>query len=146
VSPTPFAERDLDLLDEVATRLDFEIMQSPRVALDPTLDRVVTGRDPDFVRGHPLKIEAPTDDSSFFFHMLRLGNVFDRGLSHQGRTTRNQQAVYILAALLLIVTVLTVLCIIAPVAAVHGIRPPPGSLPYLMFFGGIGFGFISHRD
>lgn len=142
VSPTPFAERDLDVLDDVAASFDFEIMQSPRVALDPTLDRVVTGRDTAFVSGYPLKIEAPTDDSPFFFHMLRLESLFDRELSQQGRTTRNQQAVYILAALLLIVTVLTLLCIIAPIAAVHGIRPPPGSLPYLLFFGGIGFGFM----
>jgi len=143
VSRSPFSEKDLATIGEVARRLLFEIVLSPKVALDETFAKIASGQGlKEFASQYPLNIAAPTDDSPFFFHMLRLRNVLRRDLWQQGTVTFNMKAVFVLASLLLTVIVLTLLCIIVPLTLTSRKAVLQGALPLFVYFAGIGFGFM----
>lgn len=145
VSKEPFSAEKLNALDAVCARLQFDVVLSPRTALDPTFATIASGTNfEEFTASFPINIAPPTDDSPFFFHMLRLSNIFSPSLQERedGAMAFNMQAVRMLGILLLIVTVLTLLCIIVPLAATAEKTALKGSFPLLIFFGSIGFGFM----
>jgi hypothetical protein len=143
VGRAPFTSRDLDLVEEVVSKLEFEVVLSPRFALDETFARLAEAEDLQaFTKAYPINIEPPTDDAPFFFNMLRLRHVLRRDLSEQGRMSFNMKAVVVLGVLLVTVIGLTLLCIILPL--VLSARPGAlrGSLPLFTFFASIGLGFM----
>ena len=143
VSKAPFSDKDLSVVTEVTDRMKFERVLTPDVALDPTFEKIASGKDLEaFTSQFPLNIAAPTDDSPFFFHMLRLGNMFSREVLSQGEWDFNHKAVYVLAALLLTVFLLTLLCIIVPLVLTTKKATLTGALPLFLFFACIGFGFL----
>jgi len=143
VSPQPFSERDQIVFDDTAQKMLFEVVLTPRFALDDTFAAIASGEDfEQFVAQFPLNISPPTDDSPFFFQMLRLRDVLNRMLQMQGAVTFNLNAVFILAALLVTVAVLTLLCIIVPLILTSRKEALQGALPLFLFFAGIGFGFM----
>ena len=69
VSPSPFSAADVDAAEDVARRLRFEVILSPRGASTATFGALARGQDlPALYARHPVNIEPPTDDSPFFFH------------------------------------------------------------------------------
>jgi hypothetical protein len=147
VSRDPLSLHDLDVLEAVAARMNFEVVQSPRHSADDTFAAIASGdRLRDAIAQHPLNISAPTDDTPFFFHMLRLRDVFDTARWHdQGIVRFNMTAVGVLGVLLVTVTVLTASCILLPLilsARVAGSAIPRSALPHVLFFAAIGFGFM----
>ncbi len=144
VSKQPFSSADLDTLSAVCERMNFEVVQSPRESADAMYARIAGGGDiSDLIAGYPLDISAPTDESPFFFHMLRLKDVFQRSLwSAAGEMAFNLKAVAVLAVLLVTVIVLTLLCIIIPLWLTTRRATLKGTLPLFLFFVSIGFGFM----
>ena len=154
VSRDPLSPHDLDVLESVAARLNFEVVQSPRHSADETFAAIASGdRLREAIAQHPLNISAPTDDTPFFFHMLRLRDVFNIARWHdQGIVRFNMTAVGVLGVLLLTVTVLTASCILLPLmisarvaGSVAGSEDPAlqrSALPHVLFFAAIGFGFM----
>ena len=144
VSRDPLSDADLDALEAVAARMHFEIVQSPRHSADETFAALASGdRLAPAVAAHTLDISAPTDDRPFFFHMLRLRDVFDRSLwRDQGIVRFNMTAVGVLGVLFVTVTLLTASCIVLPLAIAAKRTDFGGAVPHLLFFGGIGFGFM----
>jgi hypothetical protein len=144
VSNSPWSAGDLDKLARYAETMQFEIVLSPKIAADPVLERLASGRDlPAFYRGYAVDISPPTDDRPFFFQMLRLrdvlaSNVFDTN----DVNWKNLKAILILAALLAIVVVLTAGCIVVPLLRTRDRRPLRRGAWLLVFFGAIGLGFI----
>ena len=137
VSRTPFAEKDLDTVEEVSRRMRFEIILSPRFALDSTYAALADGRDLEaFTRQFPENISPPTDNNPFFFQILRFKNI----LNHIGRFQPNP--VPILSYLLIVVLALTLLFIIVPLGLSTKKGVLRGSFPLFLFFGGIGMGFM----
>ena len=116
VSRDPLSSHDLDVLESAAARLNFEVVQSPRHSADETFAAIASGdRLRDAIAQHPLNISAPTDDTPFFFHMLRLRDVFNIARwNDQGIVRFNMTAVGVLGVLLVTVTVLTASCIFLP--------------------------------
>lgn len=116
LSRDPLSAEDLDALEAVASRLEFEIVQSPRYSADDTFAAIASAsRLADAIAAHPLNIAAPTDDTPFFFHMLRLRDVFNTARWHdQGIVRFNMTAVGILGVLMVTVTMLTAACIVLP--------------------------------
>ena len=91
VSRDPLSPHDLDVLESVAARLNFEVVQSPRHSADETFAAIASGdRLRDAIAQHPLNISAPTDDTPFFFHMLRLRDVFNIARWHDQGIVRFQ--------------------------------------------------------
>ena len=76
----------------------------------PTAERL-----PALLEDYPLDISAPTDDSPFFFHMLRMRDVFNlQRWRDQGIVSFNMKAVGVLGVLLATVTLMTAACILLP--------------------------------
>jgi len=143
VSREPFSDEDLDTLEQIAERMQFDVVLSPRVSADPAFATIASGRDLDeFMAEFPLNIAAPTDDSPFFFHMLRLKDVFNPALREQGVMSFNTKAVYVLGVLLISVIGLTFLCIIVPLILTTKKTALKGAFPLFVFFAAIGFGFM----
>ena len=143
VSREPFSDEDLNTLDEITNKMKFNLVLSPRFSLDSTFATIASGKDLDmFTARFPINIAAPTDDSPFFFHMLRLRDVFNVELLEQGAMSFNMKAVFILGALLVIVVGLTLLCIIIPLILTTEKASLRGTLSLSIFFLCIGFGFM----
>ena len=155
VSRTPFTAAEIDTLEREAARLQFEVALSPRATVDHMFAALTgttddgqrdTGNGPRetaaIIAAHPTKIDAPTDDSPFFFNMLRLRDVFRIDLLEAGKQTHNIKAVATLAVLLAIVTVLTTACIVLPLWLTRQRVDFAGAKPLLAFFIAIGLGFM----
>ena len=143
LSPSPFSHEDLDAVDKLARAMGFEVVLSPRLALDSTFATIASGEDPAAVTSRfPLDISPPTDDRPFFFHMLRLRDMLDRKLASQGIVTFNMKAVTVLGILLAVVVGLTVACVIIPLIRTTEKAALKGAAPLLLFFAGIGLGFM----
>ena len=140
VSRRPFTEAELAAADRVSAEMGFEVMFSPRVAHDAVFEQL-TGPGADaFVAAYPLRINAPTDNSPFFFNMLRLHDIFRLDRLESGKQSNNLKAVATLAVLLGVVTLLTALCILLPLWTSR--TDLTGSHALLLFFGAIGVGFM----
>lgn len=143
VSRTPFSSLDVDRFDAAVSRLQFEPMLSPRVAADDVLAHLASGRDLEaFIASFPLNIAPPTDDSPFFFHMLRLKDILRPHLIDGGKSAPNLVAVVVLGALLATVVVLCVACVAVPLALTGDREVLAGKAPLLLFFSAIGLGFM----
>ncbi|HEY3229916.1 MAG TPA: hypothetical protein VGJ87_11895, partial [Roseiflexaceae bacterium] len=121
----------------------FELVLSPRAAADPAYEKLTSPQDfAAFVDSYPLNITPTTDDSPFFFQMLRLRDMFNLDLQQQGAVSFNQHAVRVLGILLFVMIILTLLCIVGPLALTARQVELRGSLPLFIFFMSIGFGFM----
>ncbi|MFC1706627.1 hypothetical protein ACFL59_07380, partial [Planctomycetota bacterium] len=141
VSPEPFSAADLSTIESVvAGRQMCEVLLSPRFAWNQVLEELVVGGDPDVLWDLcPLNLTAPTDDSPFFFNALRLRDVFRSDVS---QLNPNLRAVKILGLLLAVVLGLTVAFILIPLTLTTGRRDVRSAPFLLLFFAGIGFGFM----
>jgi hypothetical protein len=143
VSRRPFTDGELDTLDREASRLAFDVPFSPRAALDETFVRLTRqdGLD-EFLRSYPINIAAPTDDSPFFFNMLRLRDLARTSLFEFGSLSHNMKAVATLGILLVTVTGLTTLCLLLPLWLTRHRVELAGAGPLFVFFIAIGLGFM----
>ncbi len=98
---------------------------------------------PAYFRHFPADISPTTDDRPYFFYTLRASNLGDWQYE-QGVSNRNNQGVFVLYSLLLIVTVLAFLTIIVPLwwkrrdALAHA----PGRWLYIGYFLSLGLAFL----
>ena len=116
---------------------------SPRVATDDTFVRLTEPHGlRAFLDGYPINIAAPTDDSPFFFNMLRLRDVMRLSLLDFGALSHNMKAVAMLGVLLM--TVIAPDRTLHPAAALADARAREarGQAPLLSFFIAIGLGFM----
>lgn len=142
-SPSPFSEADLRVVREISTRLGFSVLKSPEESASPIFAELVSGRDLfEYAETFPLDISPPTDDRPFFFNVLRIRDALRTDLMRTPANDFNLKAVGTLAALLLIVAALTVVCVLVPVGVAGGRSSLRAGLPFLVFFAGIGSGFM----
>src|SRR5437667_2596829 len=104
VSKQPFSEADIDRITKISKDLEFLPVLTPRFAERPEFEAVANRTLYEkFVRAYPLKIQAPTDDSPFFFHMVRAGDLL-KPSTFQGMNQLNLKAVRVLGTALGIVS------------------------------------------
>jgi hypothetical protein len=143
VSPSAFSAADLDRIDGIARDMKFNVLVSPRTAADPVFAELARG---DYwnppASKIPLKLSPPTDDSPFFFNLVPFRQTL-RGnlLASPGTAAFNLQAVFVLEVLLVIVTILTLGCVLVPLKAAKKVDLA-GAAPHLTFFAAIGLGFM----
>jgi uncharacterized membrane protein len=143
LSVKPFSAADLDRLHAVSGEMGFEVMLSPRTTADdlfPKLLDAATGVQ--VARTYPLRISAPTDDSPFFFNMLRFHDLLDWHLLNAGKQTQNVRAVLVLAILFTTLCGLTTACIGAPLWLGGGRADLARAPALLAYFACIGLGFM----
>jgi hypothetical protein len=143
VSRQPFSDQDVRTIEEVAERLQFDVMLSPHTALDATFETLASGQDlQEYLAQYPLNINPPTDDSPFFFHLLWLRDLTNSELQRQGSQSFNSNAVAVLGSLAVITVGLTILCVFVPLVLTRKRHPLQGGKPLLIFFSAIGAGFM----
>ncbi len=143
VSREPFSPDDLDLLQKLTDQMRFRIMLSPRQAADATFARLASGKDlEEFVKTLPGRIEAPTDDSPFFLCNFEVRDVFHSLLGRHLPGVHRQPFEETLGAMFIAVTLLTVLCIVAPWFLTARKSWAAGAAPLFLFFAAIGLGFM----
>lgn len=142
VSAEPLSTADVAGIERVARSMDFEVVLSPNAALDTVFETIAEGDDlKAFTGSYPINIAPTTDDSPFFFNMLRLRDAF-RPDTWAGGLPFNTVAVTVLGALLLIVTVLTLLAIVVPLVCTTNRSALKGSFSLFVFFVSIGLAFM----
>lgn len=115
LSKQPFSPADVATIEAVCERMRFGVVLSPNTALDATFETLTSGDNFEtFVASYLINIAPPTDDSPFFFQMLRLRDIFNEDLLEQGMMSFNMHAVRILGYLIVIVVVLAFLFIVLP--------------------------------
>jgi hypothetical protein len=143
VSRDPFTADDLATIKRECARLGFEIVVSPAEADDPNFARMLSPDAESLIASYPLDIAAPTDDRPFFFHMLRLKDVNDPLTANFLDPNHGQlKAVRLLVVLLIVVAVLTLGCLVVPLALMSDRRVLRGNSSLLAYFFAIGLGFM----
>ena len=146
VSNEPFSEDDIWKLESVARQMQFEVVYTPGFSLRPEFSEIISGQGLDAANEKlPINLTAPTDNSPFFFYVLRTRDIFrphmwSEVIKYSGGGPLI--AVFILGLLLAITMVLTFLCILVPLLMRAGKKPLQGALNLLVFFVAIGFGFM----
>ncbi len=140
VSPSPFSSDDLATLERVTRELEFDLVLTPDYSIDDTFSGIAEAEDVNAYAGSfPVNISAPTDDSPFFFQMIRLGDLFSGNLPKYKHLT---EPVLVLSGLTIAVLVLTFLCILLPLLLRAKKARLRGMLPFFIFFAAIGLGFL----
>src|SRR5204863_7530432 len=122
VSKRPFSQSEVDRMMALSKEMEFRPVLTPNFAERPEFEAVaVRGKYEELVRTYPLNIAAPTDDTPFFFHMLRAGDLL-KASTYQGMNQINLKAVKVLGTLLTIVSGLSAIAIIAPLAMRRRVR------------------------
>jgi hypothetical protein len=143
VSRRPFTEGELDILERETARLAFDVPFSPRRVHDETFRRLTnTDGLVAFLDDYPVNIAPSTDNSPFFFNMLRLRDIGRPSLLDFGNLSHNMKAVATLGILFVTVTVLTVICILLPLWLTRDRVQLAGAGPLFLFFIAIGLGFM----
>ena len=143
ISTRPFTPSELETLREWCREQDFEELLGPGKSANPAFAKLAGPRESaTALQALPIDVTPPRDDRPFFFHMLRMRDVFraDRPTDAVGE---NILAVATLAWLLLIVVVLSGLFILAPLwlsrrRGAHATHV----VSRVVYFTGLGLGFI----
>jgi hypothetical protein len=139
VSLRPFTGDEISRIETVAQDSDFKVVLTPRFAESLSFSAAVDPiKSQNLIQKYPLNISAPTDDCPFFFHMLRANDLFRY---FKTQPLHYVQAVKVLGILLLIVTALSVVAILLPLAIVGSVRQGQ-SAPLMFYFGAIGLAYM----
>ena len=141
VSKRPFTDDEIARTAYLSKTMEFLPVLTPQYAERPEFEAVATrGKYEELIRTYPLNIAAPTDDTPFFFHMLRARDLL-KAATYQGMNQLNLKAVRVLGTLLAIVSGLSALAIIAPLALRRRVRQTH-SLRLMIYFAAIGLAFM----
>jgi hypothetical protein len=141
VSKRPFTEGEVDRLGWLSKTMEFVPVLTPNFAERPEFEAVATrGKYQELIASYPLNIAAPTDDTPFFFHMLRARDLL-KASTYQGMNQINLKAVRVLGTLLGIVTALSAIAIVAPLALRRHVRKGQ-SARLMIYFAAIGLAFM----
>ncbi|UCD57329.1 MAG: hypothetical protein JSV16_16235, partial [Candidatus Hydrogenedentota bacterium] len=156
-----FTREELSALHKLCRQMSFQMVASPYGSVHPVIqDLFDSDGDEMFYRHLPYNLEPPVDDKPFFFHMLRLGDVLrprvraaslavdDKalffGVVGLAGLAFNDNAVFVLGSLMLIITVLCLLFIVGPLWTFRreALRQSRGKWALLLYFTCLGVGFM----
>ena len=141
VSRRPFTDAEVERITQLSQQMEFVSVLTPHFSERPEFEAIATrGKYDELVQTYPLNIAAPTDDTPFFFHMLRAGDLL-KASTYQGMNEINLKAVKVLGTLLGIVTALSAAAIIAPLALRRRVRQTH-SIRLMIYFAAIGLAFM----
>jgi len=141
VSKRPFTSEEIDRVDQVARSMEFVPVLTPKFAELRDFEAVASRSGyANLIRTYPLNIAAPTDDTPFFFHMLRATDLL-KPSTYQGMNEINLKAVKVLGTLLAIVTGLSLTAIVLPMLVRPHVRNGQTG-PMVTYFAAIGLAFM----
>jgi Spermine/spermidine synthase domain len=141
VSRRPFSDEDVRRIDDVSQAMEFLPVLTPKYADRPEFDAIASPEGyKRLIQTYPLNIAAPTDDTPFFFHMLRASDLL-KASTYYGMNEINLKAVKVLGTLLAIVTGLSLIAIVLPLALRPHVREGHSAL-LMVYFAAIGLAFM----
>jgi hypothetical protein len=150
---TPFTPEEITRLRDVAARLQFDVLYTPRAGNEGDADdwvdgtstadyaRLIRARDRQaFYDDYDYDVRPTNDDRPFFFHTTKLKNQFEVAF---GRAMLFGNGLSALMTLLAISALLVALFVIGPLLiADRGVAHPRGWMAWLVYFGALGAGFM----
>jgi len=126
-----------------AERLGLEVLYTPRTRPANDLTRLVEAPDPEAVwSAFPSDISPPSDNRPFFFQSARPGQVLSKRWT-RGEWRRTNLGMIVLFGLVAISFLVVVVFILGPLLlARQRLAATRGRLPFLLYFGVLGTGFI----
>jgi hypothetical protein len=142
VSKAPFNKDELAQFEAICKSMQFQVLLDNNICQSPILKAIVEqGNDQSFLDSLPYNIAPPTDDSPFFFQMVRMKDWLKwSNFTEVGHF--NMIGTFTLVFLLIIVSLLTLSCIILPLFWKGKIESKGAVWPYFIFFSCIGMGFM----
>ncbi|HTZ70445.1 MAG TPA: hypothetical protein VMB71_07340 [Acetobacteraceae bacterium] len=144
VSQDPFTSAEIARAHRAAAEQGFTIIAEPGRAWDSTSQVILSGRASDaFYDALPFNITAPTDNRPFFFFTWKPSRLFAAG--GQGEVdigARNDMATTVMGSLLVTTFLCVCLFVIGPLRKISRDAPVRRMLPHLLYFTGIGLGFM----
>lgn len=139
VSRSPFTEAELSHLQTAVDEMDFQIMLSPYYAFNNQLKLLASDspKKEEFIKRFYLDISSSTDNRPFFFNMTRLKDAYE-----QTDGDPNNKGMTVLVSVLIAVTAMSIIFIFGPLYFSSRIKVDKSSLLYVLFFAGIGLGFM----
>lgn len=117
----PLTRRDLDVIEEVAARLEYAVLIAPEMRAEGgLLGRIASSRSEgdidSAVAGEPYDYSPPTDDRPYFFNLLRPASIEDlsKPVNAAGVVSGNLAASKTLGALLAVLFAAVLAVIFAP--------------------------------
>jgi predicted membrane-bound spermidine synthase len=142
VKQSPFTAQELASLNKAARDMRFEIVVDPGTSRDANMDALLGPNYETFVKNYRFNAEPPTDDQPFFFQMARLHDWQHINLTEAPENGGSLLAVTTLLVLLVLVTGLTLLCIVLPLSLTAKNFRLREASPLLVYFCAIGFAYM----
>jgi hypothetical protein len=121
----------------------FEIVFTPTQTTDKTLSDIIRGANlAVLAKDLPISIEAPRDDSPFFFYLFKPGEAFRHDPNLAGTETMYTRAELVLFELSALVIFLALATMLVPFAIPHRRTEFIQGAANLLFFAAIGFAFM----
>ncbi|HEY9715463.1 MAG TPA: hypothetical protein V6C72_18460, partial [Chroococcales cyanobacterium] len=143
VSRSPFSKEDIKAVEKFALDKQFQVILSPESSADSTLAGLADAKESEqIIKNYPINIAPCTDDTPFFFYMVKLKDMANLSYWNAGNMGFHSVAISVLGVLLFTVIFLTTACIFLPLLLTLKSVPVAGSMPLLSFFAAIGFAFM----
>ena len=142
-----FTNEEIKKAENIAKDMDFDIIYTPLGQKDNYFTKFILAADVEqFYKNYPFRIEPPTDNEGFFFHMLKLKDfwrVFNFK-NIEGGQLHNYYSVFILITILIITSILSLLFILLPLLfrKAKFLVPKKEALRYVLYFAFLGLGFM----
>jgi hypothetical protein len=107
---TPFADSEIQTIEELCTAMNFEIVYTPLNHKDPLFSQLITTEDPSaFYRSYPLDVSPTTDDNPFFFYTVKPSQISQLiSMDLESESFKNNVSLLWLIRLLIISLILVV--------------------------------------
>ncbi len=141
---SPLTHPDIMKIRDFADRMGFRIWALPGLAIDRVHSRYLRAKPEareQVLSPYPLTLRATTDNNPFFFNFYKWRHLHRNLEIDVGHTLATGQIVMVLILAMALLT--SLLLILGPLAAFHrkGLETP-GQVGFILFFLGIGLGFI----
>lgn len=140
-----FTDDEVRMIEDISHEVGFDVLYSPLTRPDNVFTRMMEAEDPAEVWDSFETNVAPTrDNNPFFFNSIRWSSL-PRALEGVGEWQKTNLGTFVLFVVLVITTVLVILFILGPLVLVRRRDLATGGrnkIPYLLYFGCLGAGFI----
>ena len=149
VNKSPFTQAEFETLEQSAHSTNHKVILSPVICIDQGFLSIIDEKQrAQFIQNYWADISAPTDDRPFFLCMAKVSDYFSLD-GKQLTVSSSSKSIPellnplpLLFVLLITVGFLTFLGILLPLATRLKLRELADSIPLLLFFSSIGFGFM----
>ncbi len=142
-----FTDGEIEKTEKMAGEMAFDIIYTPKNQKDTYFTKFILAKDEEqFFANYPFKIEPPTDNEGFFFHMLKLKDwrrIF-QFKNIEGGQLHIYYSVFILITIFIIASIFSLFFIFLPLIfrKTKLLIPKKEALRYIFYFAFLGLGFM----